>query len=550
MPIQNFSPLQRLSLYVGSSLVVVWAIAHVTSPQPGQSTPLALCPPSTNAAVTNGLRAEGVKRPAAIAEFIGNFYTMTPDGQHLFTYSEAENLTRLYAWDGNEKAQFQGFFHSHYSPDGQMIITSSPHDSTDYLYTLDGVEKARLVGFRAFTPDGQGLVTVAENEEMTRLLDLNGEEIAVLEGGFDPLMPYRSTFSPDGQGIITFSPSNQQYRVFDLDGTERFRFQGAFSFTHEGQDLIISTEDFGVQVLSLDGKVKITFPGEVFKGFSPIEQTILLFSKTENLTRLATLEGSELATFEGEFKQYTPDQQGLLTYASNPEIYRLYTLEGEEKLSFSEEFRRFTPDGEWLITVSFGEITPTSHLVRLDGTDEILLEGVFYTFLPDDQNLMTETDTGTYSLYTLTGELQSTFDAYPIGYPPNGIGVVVYSPIEQVAQWLDFDGTVKAIFSGEFLGFTPDEQSVMTYLSATATYHLYTSDGDLITFFSNHSFVDWPRNGPGLFFYQYDTQETYLVDSQGREQVVFDGYFRELLAEEKALIAYRDRDKRSFLFCF
>ena len=60
--------------------------------------------------------------------------------------------------------------------------------------------------------------------------------------------------------------------------------------------------------------------------------------------------------------------------------------------------------------------------------------------------------------------------------------------------------------------------------------------GDLITPLNFDLLLDMPRECLGDRFHACDTNQTYLIEFQGREQALFERYFRQWIAEVKALI--------------
>ena len=73
--------------------------------------------------------------------------------------------------------------------------------------------------------------------------------------------------------------------------------------------------------------------------------------------------------------------------------------------------------------------------------------------------------------------------------------------------------------------------------------------GDLITPLDFDRLLDMPCDRQGIRFHAYDTNQTYLIEFQGRESAIFEWYFRQWIAEVKALIPDMKENSRSQLFC-
>jgi hypothetical protein len=237
-------------------------------------------------------------RPAAIAQYRGNFDQFTLDGQGVLTYSETEVLNRLYTLDGAELAQFPGWF-ARFSPDQRTVITTNLDSPLQSVYALDGTLLTTVENFYGFTPDSQRLLTNSEAERTSELLNLEGRTIAVLEG---LLVDGRSTVADtaDGRGIILtiqgspYDQTQQQVIVYDLAGQERFRRSEALIALPNQQGFLTV---FGpVQRLNWDGEVQTTFEGDRFVSYLPGDLGLVTVDTEAATTYLSTWGASRAKT--------------------------------------------------------------------------------------------------------------------------------------------------------------------------------------------------------------------------------------------------------------
>ncbi|MBE7385256.1 MAG: hypothetical protein F6J95_028140 [Leptolyngbya sp. SIO1E4] len=73
--------------------------------------------------------------------------------------------------------------------------------------------------------------------------------------------------------------------------------------------------------------------------------------------------------------------------------------------------------------------------------------------------------------------------------------------------------------------------------------------GDWITPLDFDLLLDMPRDRQGMRFHACDTNQTYLIEFQGRESAIFEGDFRQWIAAVNALIPDMKENSRSQLFC-
>jgi hypothetical protein len=126
--------------------------------------------------------------------------------------------------------------------------------------------------------------------------------------------------------------------------------------------------------------------------------------------RVTTNTVTEQASYEGDFLGFTPDEQGLLTYSSSDGKIRLWSLSGEEQASYEGYFRGFTPDGKALYTDSdYGTTTLWSLsgqlLAEFTGRMTTNFYEDFDRFSDNGQYLITSLDNTTHRIWRLDNGL-------------------------------------------------------------------------------------------------------------------------------------------------
>ncbi|MBW4462856.1 MAG: hypothetical protein KME47_21845 [Nodosilinea sp. WJT8-NPBG4] len=130
-------------------------------------------------------------------------------------------------------------------------------------------------------------------------------------------------------------------------------------------------------------------------------------SESDGKSRVWSLAGEEQASYEGYFRDFTPDGQGLVTVSESDGQSWVWSLAGEEQASYEGEFRDFTPDGQGLVT--FSESDGKIRVWSLAGEEQASYEGEFRGFTPDGKAFYIDSEYGTTTLWSLSGELLAEF---------------------------------------------------------------------------------------------------------------------------------------------
>jgi WD40 repeat protein len=437
-----------------------------------------------------------------------------------------------------------------WAPDGQGLVTYAQREDRSYLRRLDGVEQASFEGrFVAFTPDGQWVLTTPQRD------------------GFDG---NNAELQPGG--AYSWADMDARFRLWSLDGVEQASFYGKFQgFTPDGQGLLFFMDgDNTLRLWGLDGVERANFEG-AFKQFTPDGRGILTVSSRDNRPRLWSLDGVEQASFEGDFKQFTPDGQGLATDSPTLSISRLgqwwspsgirsshlWSLDGTKQAVVRGYFHAFTPDGQRLVTtysdgedytwgdyiasqipgVLWPEPQPVaSYVWTRDGVEQAKVEGFFRSFTPDGQGLMT------YVGSEEKGRWRTLMDNLRSHLEQRNAAFASMIPIDYAGTshlW-SLDGENRASFEGDFVGFAPDGQGLVTKHrgdDGQGLVHLWSLDGEKQASFEG-SFASFTPDGKGLVIHGIvDGQgATQMWNLSGEEQASFVGDFRGFIPNKQGLI--------------
>ena len=246
----------------------------------------------------------------------------SPNGNAIATRS-AGGIVRLWDLEGSELARFtrlsdhwERAWHVVFSPNGNTIATGSA-DGTARLWDLEGNELALMEGHQGplwrvvFSPDGNTIATGSQ-DGTARLWDLEGNELALMEGHQGAVKSV--AFSPDGSAIATIGEDGTAH-LWDLDGTKLASVEGhqgavkSVVFSPDGSAIATGGEDSTAQLWDLAGNQLAVMEGH--KGsvwqvlFSPDGDRIA--TSDDNTTRIWTLNGQQIAQYEGWLGAFTPD---------------------------------------------------------------------------------------------------------------------------------------------------------------------------------------------------------------------------------------------------
>lgn len=295
-------------------------------------------------------------------------------------------------------------------------------------------------------------------------------------------------WSPDGQGLATYSERENRSYLRSPDGVEQASFEGAFhGFTPDGQGVLTVTEHNDVRPDDQNGVPPESVPTEIAPPEASSEPSDARF-------RLWSLDGVEMASFEGNLQGVTPDGQGLLIFTQGDDTLRLWGFDGQERASFEGEFKQFAPDGQGVMTIGNGKL----RLYNLDGVEQASFEGALKGVSPDGQGLVTD-------YYLLSSSRLGRW------WNPGGI---------QASQLWNLDGAKRAVVKGYFQSFTPDSQRLVTVYPVGGEFTLW----DAIT---------W---GSGPSSSESQPYESYVWSLDGVEQARVEGFFRDFTPDGQGLI--------------
>jgi WD40 repeat protein len=316
----------------------------------------------------------------------GEQVQLAQDRASVSTAPKEEYITRLFDLSGKELAQFEGQLYR-FSPNGQRLLTlSSAGFQLQYLFDVSG---KRLLQFKAntaqFSPDGQRMVTMSEG--IAHLYDAMGRELTQL-----PESQGTSIFSPNGQRLIILA--NDSAYLLNSSGRQIAQIQGHFLETGSGFDLtgqrfILYRSDSPTtcDLFDSSGQPIVRLPKEC-AGVTPDGQRFLIGTGTldEPSLRLYDFAGQEIAQLSGAFPTFSLDRRFILTtdfYGGNSSY--LYNSSGEKVAQLQGKNGRFSPTNQRLITVSGN----TVHLYNLSGQEVTQLPGHFAAFLPGSEKFLT-----------------------------------------------------------------------------------------------------------------------------------------------------------------
>lgn len=422
-----------------------------------------------------------------LAQFKGQFYRFSPDGQRLLTLTDS-GLGPFYLFDvsGTKLMEFEGNG-VWFSPDGQSIINTSY--SATYLYDATGQKLAQLPGSSGspmFSPNGEQFVVFANNGAY--LLNASGQQIAQLPGQF---LNIGSGFDSTGQRFILYGLDEPPTcDLFDSTGETIARLP------HECAGISPDRQRFSVSIGTLDNlSLQLyDFSGQEVAHLSAISPTFSSdgqFILTTDFYRgsssyLYNASGEEIARLPGIHGRFSANGQRLVTVSNN--IVHLYDLSGNEIAQLPGQRAVFLPGSDQVVTYLFGvnESKPLDisggetrlfdasgqelALLRGDppldevtlfgagnppGINEFLHGGSFSFFSADGQRLVT-TDAQNSYLYSASGEQIAVLPGVFLNFSPTGQHLITLSADH--VHIFDRSGAELMEVVGAFASFSPDGQ--------------------------------------------------------------------------------------------
>ena len=215
---------------------------------------------------------------------------------------ESRDRTVLLNLDGSVSSEFLGAFFD-VAPDGQHVITYDSSQAHSYLYSLNGTEFSTIKGlFQRFTPDQQSIITYSQGKSY--LYDFKGVEQAALTG----VIRWGTV---EGDYLIAVTGDRPEFSLYSAGGALQATFEGFFRGFVPNQAKLIVTDNGGSRLHRFDGSLESTFEG-VFQVFTPDGDGVVTVvsdpTKSGYRTLLYDLDGTLSATFEGGFSAFAPDQ--------------------------------------------------------------------------------------------------------------------------------------------------------------------------------------------------------------------------------------------------
>lgn len=302
------------------------------------------------------------------------------------------------------------------SADGQLIATVS-NDNVVKLWSREGAAIQTLTDHRdrvlavTFSSDNQQIAT-ASADRTIKIWNRDGKLIHTLNGHRDWVTDVQ--FSENGRSLIS-SSRDGTIKLWNLDQKKEVQtFRG-----HRGWVNQIAFGQSDRQILSggEDGTIKIWEVGKsgAIRSFNahrervtsvsiaPNRQSIL--SSGDNLAKLWTLSGKEIATFEGHRDQvntaiYSPDGRTIAT-GSIDQTIRLWNLEGALLATIQGHGAAvmnlsFSPAGTQLLSASADKtarVWQVSTLAKLNtGFSALAVNGSMIAIATPDQTIQVQQD--------------------------------------------------------------------------------------------------------------------------------------------------------------
>ena len=204
-------------------------------------------------------------------------------------------------------------------------------------------------------------------------------------------------------------------------------------------------------------------------------------------------------------------QSSLATLANYPAYspllaLRVTTNTVTEQGSYEGYFLGFTPDEQGLLTYSDSD--GKSRLWSLSGEEQGSYEGEFRGFTPDEQGLLTDSySDGKIRLWSLSGEEQGSYEGEFLGFTPDEQGLLTDSYSDGKIRLWSLSGEEQGSYEGEFRGFTPDGKALYTD-SDYGTTTLWSLSGQLLAEFTGRMTTNFNED-----FDRFSDNGQYLITS-------------------------------------
>ncbi|MEM9092300.1 MAG: WD40 repeat domain-containing protein, partial [Cyanobacteria bacterium P01_F01_bin.53] len=291
----------------------------------------------------------------------------SPQSKYLATFG----IGNVNLWDlqGNRLAQIpinndQGVM---FSPEGDRLATlnikrrkeDNSIQYTTHLWDLRGNELDSFEGRVNFTHQDSPIVSSHKKDDKLQMLDWSGKEFALLEG-FDENPGFGTVFiSPHGDLLYMYDNAEEKTRFWDLEGNELDSISGEVIFSSEDNRLASynsKSQDSNIRLLNLQGKELMEFENEqniMHATFGPDNNYLVVSDRngTLSLWDLHTKKRTAFKAFRGlGLVDFVPESNWLASIGFEGTA-RLWTIEGQQIAEYEGNLVRFSPDGKYIATV-------------------------------------------------------------------------------------------------------------------------------------------------------------------------------------------------------
>ncbi|BAU11153.1 hypothetical protein LEP3755_16460 [Leptolyngbya sp. NIES-3755] len=397
------------------------------------------------------------------------------------------------------------------SSDGQIIATVSD-DNSIKLWSREGQLLQNLTGHSdrvlavAFSPDNQQIAT-ASADKTIKLWNRDGTLIQTLTGHQNWVTDVQ--FSSKGRSLIS-SSRDGTVRLWQLDPMKEAQtFRG-----HRGWVNRISFGQNDRQILSAgeDGTVKFWQVGEsdATRSFTVHRERVTsvmmapnrrsFLTSGDNVAKLWTLNGKEIATFEGHRDQvntasYSPDGK-LIATGSIDRTIRLWNLKGEPLETLQGHgaavtHLSFSPAGTQLLSASadrtarIWQVNPLPRLNTGLSAMSVSANGNIIAIAAPDDTIQLQTATDSRILKGHTAPVTQ------VQISPDDSLLISASADKTIRLWNISTGELIRTIAGHndrvtALSFSPDRESFAS-ASADRTIKIWSIGGDLRTILQGHT---------------------------------------------------------------